>query len=73
MDKLYANEHLKHPTWATGTLLLGMQEPPKGERAAPAAHGAHAAAAPAASPAATPAASPAAAAPAAAEPPKETP
>lgn len=37
MDKLYANEKLKTPTWATGTLLMGMQEPPKAEKPAPAA------------------------------------
>lgn len=32
MDKLYANEHLKTPTWANATKLLGMQEPPKADR-----------------------------------------
>ena len=34
MDKLYANETLKTPTWGTGTKLMEMQEPPKQERAA---------------------------------------
>ena len=43
MAKLYANETLKHPTWATGTKLIDMQAPPKVDRTAEkpaAAHGA---------------------------------
>ena len=36
MDKLYANETLKHPTWGNATKLMDMQEPPKAERPAPA-------------------------------------
>lgn len=46
MDKLYANEKSKHVTWATGTLLIKMQEAPKVDRAAAAAAPAAAAAAP---------------------------
>lgn len=34
MDKLYANEKLKTPTWGTGTKLMDAQEPPKAERPA---------------------------------------
>jgi len=37
MDKLYANEKKMTPTWATGTLLMRMQEPPKAPRPAAAA------------------------------------
>lgn len=36
MDKLYANEKSKTATWATGTLLMEGQEPPKAPRPAPA-------------------------------------
>ena len=37
MDKLYANETLKHPTWGTGTRLIDMQAPPKPPKPAAAA------------------------------------
>lgn len=65
MDKLYANEHLKQPTWATGTKLCDMQDPnrpdPNAAVAAPVAAPVPAAApaavpVPAAAPVATPAA-----------------
>ena len=46
MDKLYANETLKHRSWADGTKLIDMQAPPKAEKPAVAAE--PAAAAPAA-------------------------
>ena len=50
MDKLYANETLKHRSWADGTKLIDMQAPPKAEKPAaaePATAAAPAAAAPA--------------------------
>jgi NADH-quinone oxidoreductase subunit I len=37
MDKLYANETMKQPTWANASKLMAMQEPPKVDRAAAAA------------------------------------
>jgi NADH-quinone oxidoreductase subunit I len=47
MDKLYANETLKHRSWADGTKLIDMQAPPKAEKPAPAVTAAPAAADPA--------------------------
>ena len=51
MAKLYANEKSKERSWGDATRLMGMQEPPRPPKPAPAAAPAAAAPAPAATPA----------------------